>query len=87
MAAGEKEKLAALKIELRESQSPYFSEEELLYYLKKNNYDLSDTIYECAILKSEDDSIQLPGGLSIPDNKKYWLRIATKNRKVTTGVR
>lgn len=70
-----------LKLELREESSPFFSDEELAYYLNKNNGDFSATVYECAIIKSENDSISLPGGLNISDNQNYWLRIAKKHRK------
>lgn len=76
-----------LKMELREKSSPFFSDEELEYYLEKNNNNLDDTIYECALLKAEDDSISLPGGLSIPNNKGYWLKLAQKHRRNHSGVR
>lgn len=81
------ELLRKLKLELREKQSPFFDDEELRYYLEKNDNDLSATIYECALLKAEDDSIDLPGGLSIPDNRAQWLRLAAKNRPNSTGIK
>lgn len=65
-----------LKIILREESSPFFTDEELSYYLEKNNSDIKKTAYECLLLKAEDDSIALPGGLNIPNNKEYWLRLA-----------
>ncbi|MGL4253151.1 MAG: hypothetical protein ACRCR2_03710 [Fusobacteriaceae bacterium] len=76
-----------LKIELRETASPFFSDTELQYYLEKNHNDLNSTIYECALLKAEDDSIALPGGLNIPNNRDYWLRLAARYRPNTSGVR
>lgn len=79
--------LKILKMELREKSSPFFTDEELTYYLRKNNNDIDATIYECALLKAEDDSIALPGGLSIPDNKGYWLRLAQKHRRNHSGVK
>ena len=69
-----------LKLILREETSPFFSEEELCYYYEKNNYDIDATAYECLVLKAENDSISLPGGLNIADNQKYWLRLAQKYR-------
>ena len=72
------ELIQELKIRLREESSPFFTEEELTYYLSKNNNDLDLTTYECLILKSEDDSISLPGGLQLPNNSQYWLRLAKK---------
>lgn len=67
-----------LKIRLREESSPFFNEEELDYYLKQNNNDLDLTTYECLLLKAEDDSISLPGGLQLANNSAYWLRLAKK---------
>lgn len=67
-----------LKIRLREESSPFFTEEELDYYLKQNNNDLNLTTYECLLLKAEDDSISLPGGLQLANNSQYWLRLARK---------
>lgn len=70
------EEIQELKIRLREESSPFFTEEELDYYLKQNNNDLDLTTYECLLLKAEDDSISLPGGLQLANNSKYWLRLA-----------
>lgn len=66
-----------LKLRLREEASPFFSDEELAYYLKlyKDNLDL--TTYHLALIKAEDDSISLPGGLSLPNNANYWRSIAS----------
>ena len=67
-----------LKLILREETSPFFSDEEIAYYLEKNDNSVEDTAYECLIIKSENDSISLPGGLNIADNQSYWLRLAKK---------
>ena len=67
-----------LKLILREDASPFFSDLELTYYLDKHNNDINKAAYECLLLKAEDDSISLPGGLQLADNSKYWLRIAKK---------
>lgn len=72
--------LEKLKMELRESSSPFFKDADLLYYLEKYDNDLNKTIYECLLLKAEDDSISLPGGLSLANNSNYWLRLARKYR-------
>lgn len=68
--------LQELKIILRESQSPFFTDEELTFYLERNNNDINKTAYECFLLKAEDDSISLPGGLQLANNSEYWLRLA-----------
>ena len=67
-----------LKLILREETSPFFSDEEIAYYLEKNNYNVKATAYECLLLKAEDDSISLPGGLQLANNSSYWLRLAKK---------
>lgn len=67
-----------LKLILREDSSPFFSDLELSYYLEKHNNDIKKAAYECLLLKAEDDSISLPGGLQLADNSKYWLRLAKK---------
>ena len=72
------EDILKLKKELREDTSPFFSDEELIYYYEKNNKDLAKTCYECLLLKAEDDSIGLPGGLQLANNSQYWLRLAKK---------
>ena len=46
--------------------------------LEKNNYNVNAAAYECLIIKAENDSISLPGGLNIADNQNYWLRLAKK---------
>ena len=70
------EKILNLKIILREESSPFFTNEELVFYFKKNNFDLNKTAYECFKLKAEDDSISLPGGLQLANNREYWLSLA-----------
>lgn len=67
-----------LKLILREETSPFFSDEEIAYYLQKNNCNINSTAYECLLLKAEDDSISLPGGLTLANNSTYWLRLAKK---------
>ena len=67
-----------LKLILREETSPFFSDVEIAYYLEKNKYNVDAAAYECLIIKSENDSISLPGGLNIANNQSYWLRIARK---------
>lgn len=69
-----------LKLILRESDSPFFTDEQLQFYLEQNNDDINKTAYECLLAKAEDDSIALLGGLSLPNNKDYWVRLAKKYR-------
>ncbi len=67
-----------LKLILREETSPFFTDEEIAYYLNKNNGNVNNAAYECLLLKAEDDSIALPGGLTLANNSAYWLRLAKK---------
>ena len=67
-----------LKLILREETSPFFTDEEIAYYLEKNNGNVNNAAYECLLLKAEDDSIALPGGLTLANNSSYWLRLAKK---------
>ena len=67
-----------LKLRLREETSPFFTDEEIAYYLNKNNGNINNAAYECLLLKAEDDSIALPGGLTLANNSSYWLRLAKK---------
>ena len=67
-----------LKLILREETSPFFTDEEIAYYLNKNNGTVNNAAYECLLLKAEDDSIALPGGLTLANNSEYWLRLAKK---------
>lgn len=70
------EEIQELKLRLREESSPFFTDEELSYYLEKNQGDINKAAYECLLLKAEDDSIALPGGLQLANNSTYWLRLA-----------
>ena len=67
-----------LKLILREETSPFFTDEEIAYYLNKDNGNVNNAAYECLLLKAEDDSIALPGGLTLANNSSYWLRLAKK---------
>ena len=41
-----------LKLILREETSPFFTDEEIAYYLNKNNGNVNNTSYEVLIIKS-----------------------------------
>lgn len=77
--------LTSLKVELREGEVPYFTDEELTYFLNKNGNDIKATLYECALLKSEDSSLKV-SGLTTNDTSKYFLRIAQKYRYNHSGT-
>ena len=72
-------KIAELKLILRESDIPFFSDEELAYYLEKHDGNVSDTAYECLIIKSENTQLQV-AGLNIQDSSTYFRRLADRYR-------
>lgn len=77
--------LDELKLILRESDIPFFSDEELLYYYNKHDGNLNDTAYECLIVKSENTALNL-AGLTIQDSANYFRRLADRYRPRHTGV-
>lgn len=79
------EKVTYIRKEIRESQSPYFEEEDFLHYLKKNNGDVNATIYEMLIIKSEDSTISV-SGLSTQDTSAYFKRLASRFKPFNSGI-
>lgn len=77
--------LQAIRIEIRENQSPYFEDEDIQYYFQKNDGDFEATVYELLIIKSEDSSLSV-SGLSTGDTSKYFKMLASKHRKYNSGV-
>ena len=79
------DKIEMLKIELRENQSPYFEDEDFIYYLGKNQGNVEATIYEMLLIKSEDSSINI-SGLSTQDTSDYFKRLASRFKSYNSGV-
>lgn len=79
------EKIAYIKKEIRESQAPYFEEEDFPHYLNKNGGDVNATIYEMLIVKSEDSSISV-SGLTTQDTSSYFKRLASRYKQYNSGV-
>lgn len=77
--------LKAIRIEIRENQSPYFEDEDVEYYFQKNDDDFEATVYELLIVKSEDSSLSV-SGLSTGDTSRYFKMLASKHRKYNSGV-
>lgn len=74
-----------IKREIRENQSPYFDDDDFMYYLNKNNGDVNATIYEMLIIKSEDSTISV-SGLTTQDTSAYFKRLASKFKRFNSGV-
>lgn len=79
------ELIEKLKIVLREEDCPFFTDEELLFYLTDNNGDFNKTAYDCLILKSENTQLNL-SGLESSDTSKYFRRIAQRYRANNSRV-
>lgn len=79
------EKVTYIRKEIRESQSPYFEEDDFLHYLKKNNGDVNATIYEMLIIKSEDSTISV-SGLTTQDTSTYFKRLASRYKPFNSGI-
>ena len=77
--------LQQLKIILRESDIPFFTEEQLEFYLRENHGDYKATAYQCLLLKAEDTTLSV-SGLSTGDSSKYFRRLAAKYRRHNSGV-
>lgn len=74
-----------IKREVRETQAPYFDDEDFEYYLAKNGGNVDDTIYEMLIIKSEDSTISV-SGLSTADTSAYFKRLASRYKRFNSGI-
>lgn len=77
--------LEDLKIVLREDDVPFFTDKQLGFYLKENNYDYRATAYQCLLIKAENTTLSI-SGLSAGDSSKYFRRLAAKYRPNNSGV-
>lgn len=74
-----------LKIVLRESEIPLFSDEELQWYVNKFNGNYNRAAYELLIVKSENTGISI-AGMSAEDSSSYFRRLANRYRPNNSGV-
>ncbi len=77
--------LEDLKIVLREADIPFFSDEQLEFYLRENSGDYQATAYQCLLIKAEDTTLSV-SGLSAADSSKYFRRLASKYRPHNSGI-
>ena len=77
--------LEELKLVLREDDVPFFTDEQLLFYIKENNGDYNATAYQCLLIKAEDTTLSV-SGLSASDSSKYFRRLASRYRPHNSGV-
>ena len=74
-----------MKIILRENDVPFFSDEELDFYVQENNGDVNAAIYQCLLVKSEDTTLQI-SGLTCADSSKYFKQLASRYRPNNSGT-
>ena len=76
--------LQELKLILREKDIPFFTDEELNYYLQKYG-DVETAAYYCLLIKAENTTMSI-SGLSTGDSSSYFRRLASKYRPINSGV-
>lgn len=74
-----------LKMILREDDIPFFTDEQLNFYLNENQGDYGRTAYQCLLIKAEDTTVQL-SGYSTSDTSAYFRRLASRYRPNNSGI-
>lgn len=77
--------LRRMKKILREEEYPFFSDDDLQFYVDENNGNVDLAIYHCLLIKAEDSSITI-SGLSSADTSSYFKRLALRYRPNNSGV-
>lgn len=79
------EKVAWLKTVLREDSIPYFTDEELEFYLGENGGDHKLSAYRLLLIKSEDTTLSV-SGLTASDSSSYFKRLARLYKPNNSGI-
>lgn len=79
------EAIGKLKTILREADIPFFSDEELDFYLAENGGDFRRTAYQCLCIKAENTTVSV-SGLNTADSSTYFRRLANMYRPFNSGV-
>lgn len=74
-----------LKVVLRESEIPFFTDTELQWYVDKFNGNYNRAAYELLIAKSENTGMSI-SGMSAEDSSSYFRRLANRYRPNNSGV-
>lgn len=77
--------IKTMKTILREDDVPFFTDEELNFYLNQNNGDLNNTLYQCLCIKAENTTLSV-SGLSTADSSTYFRRLANMYRPSNSGI-
>lgn len=74
-----------IKMILRESDIPFFTDEQINFYLSENNGDVDATVYQCLLIKAENTTLSV-SGISAADSSAYFRKLASKYRPNNSGV-
>ena len=85
MKKAAKQALETLKNNIREGDSPFFTDDELIRILEEHEFDLRRASYEALIRKAENDGVRLPSGLTVSGSREYWLGLAKQYRTGSGG--
>lgn len=77
--------LEELKMLCREEDTPFFTDAELEYHLKRANGDVELAAYICLCIKAEDTTLTI-NGLTTADSSKYFRRLASQHRPTNSGI-
>lgn len=79
------DKISVLKTIMRENDVPFFTNEELDFYLTQNKGDVYATAYQCLLIKAEDTTLQV-SGLTTGDSSTYFRRLANMYRPTNSRI-
>ena len=68
---------------LHEEEYPTFEDADLEFYIAENNGDVNAAIYQCLIIKSENNAVSITG-LSAADSSSYFKRLASQYKPSNT---
>lgn len=77
--------LYRMKMILRERDLPFFTDEDLEFYIQENNGDVNAALHQCLLVKSENTSLTLTG-FTAPDTSNYFKVLASKYRPYNSGI-
>ena len=69
---------------LREEECPFFTDEDIEFYLSENGGNVNKTLYQMFLIKAEDTTLSV-SGLNCADTSKYFRRLAQRYRQNNSG--
>lgn len=79
------DKLERLKFNIKEAETPYFTNEQLLTYLDICGGDVNEASYMCLIVKAETTGLNV-SGLTTKDSSSYFKMLASQFVSRNSGV-